>query len=173
MGLNTFAVSTWGWNTGDTVIHKEAISKWGWVDDAPAPPADSFLSPNSMIKPGEFNPTDIRRAFHKLNDILARRYSINTAVVPSTLQTQGEMQIRYGLTVITQCANANDSITLPAAIGNGYCKVVNTTAFDIQVFPDTDDKIDGGAANASITLSAGKIVVFESPDDTNWYSGEF
>lgn len=170
MPLNTQAVATWGFQTGDTVIHKEAIAKWGWVDTSPAPPAKSFLSAESTVRPGEFNPGDIRRAFSKLNDIFARRFSVNSEIVPSGLQTQGEMQIRYGLSVITSINAANDSITLPAAKANGFCKVINTTGLDLQVFPDTDDKIDGAAANTSMTVTAGKIAVFEAVDDTDWYS---
>ena len=170
MPLNTQAVATWGFQTGDTVIHNEAVAKWGWVDNSPAPPEPSFLSAESTVHPGEFNPGDIRRAFSKLNDIFARRFSVNSAIMPSGLQVQGEMQIRYGVSVISSVNAANDSITLPEAKANGFCKVVNATALDLQVFPDTDDKIDGGATDASMTVSAGKIAVFEAVDATDWYS---
>ena len=155
--------------TGDTVIHKEAIAKWGWVDNSPAPPADSKLTMESTIHPGEFTPSDIRRAFTKLNDILGRRYGITKDIVASGDHTQGLQQLYMGVSVIGS-ANTDDSITLPAAVANGYCKVINTTSSDIQAFPDTDDKIDGGSANAAITIPAGEICVFEAVDDENWYT---
>lgn len=171
MPSNCRAIATFGWDTGDTVTHGRAIATYGWgVDSSPAPMAESHLSAESTIMPGEFSPTDIRRAFSKLNDIFARRYSIDASILPSALQTQNAIVIAYGTTLITACANADDAVTLPPAKANGYCKVINATALNVQVFPGTDDAIDGAAADASMTLTAGNVGVFEAVDATDWYS---
>lgn len=173
MNSDSRAICTFGWSTASEIPHTEAISVFGWVDTSPAPQEASGMSPNSLIKPGEQDPMDIRRAFQDLNHILERRYSIHTDILPSSGQGQGEISLHMGVNVISTNVVANDdSATLPPAEANGFCKVINPSAKRVQIFPDTDHKIDNGAANASVTVAAGAVAVFEAIDDENWYRME-
>ena len=169
MASNSNAIATFGWQTGDVATHGLAICLYGWVDDSPLPPEDSRLSPDSMIKEGEFNPTDIRRAFQKLNDILLRRYGVTTTFTASHAGNQGEAQLQMGVTVVDRAFADNDSVTLPPVEANAYVKLINKSGYTLKTYPDTDNAIDEQAVNASVTVVDGEIAVFEGVDDTNWY----
>jgi hypothetical protein len=47
---------------------------------------------------------------------------------------------------------------------------VNTTATNLLIYPNLSDKINGGTANAAVTLAAGSSVTFIAKDATDWYS---
>ena len=57
--------------------------------------------------------------------------------------------------IVATTATAADSVLLPDAVVGREVVVYNDGAAAAAVFPDTGDTIDGGAANASVSLDAG------------------
>lgn len=88
----------------------------------------------------------------------------------STTQTQGQGALAHEINVVETCANANDVRTLPPARPGRTCVVANDGAQTLQVFPASGDSIDGGAADASTTIAAGKRRHFWAKSLSGWIS---
>ncbi len=69
---------------------------------------------------------------------------------------------------VTVCATAGDSVVLPAAAAGLRAIIKNNGATACAVFPATGDTINGGAANASITLVPGDQIIFSAINTTDW-----
>lgn len=69
---------------------------------------------------------------------------------------------------VTVVATAADSVKLLAAAVGIRQIVKNNGSADLAVFPSTGDTIDGGAANASITMTPGTTRIFSAIDSTDW-----
>lgn len=69
---------------------------------------------------------------------------------------------------ITTCATAGDSVKLLAAVAGLVQVVKNNGATAADVFPNTGDTINGGAANTAIRLAVGETIVFTAIDATDW-----
>jgi len=93
-----------------------------------------------------------------------------TGITASTTQTQGQRPLTANQNIIATCANANDAVTLRSARPGDTQYVRNEGAQVLQVFPATDHKIDGGAANASTTIAADASKAFRAIDAESWYS---
>lgn len=65
-------------------------------------------------------------------------------------------------------ATAGDSVKLPGASLGGFMRVKNTGVADLAVFPATGGTINGGSANASITIPVGATKEFNGTSTTNW-----
>lgn len=92
-----------------------------------------------------------------------------TGLTASTTQTQGgalALTARYNN--VTTVANANDAVVLPAAVAGLRITIRNSGANTLQVFPATGGTIDGGSANASVTVLAGVEVIFTATTTTAW-----
>lgn len=83
------------------------------------------------------------------------------------------VQLSAAKSRVSVCATNADSVKLPKASLNagGQMLVINDGAADLAVFPFTGDLIDGGAANASVTLTAGRRAFFWTVVDGSWQSG--
>jgi hypothetical protein len=81
-------------------------------------------------------------------------------------------QLTTGYTNVTTVATAGDSVKLPAAVAGLSATVKNNGAANLAVFPATADTINGGSANASITLVPGAEKTFVAMDSTNWETSE-
>lgn len=92
------------------------------------------------------------------------------AITASTTQTQLEGQLNYRVNHVTVCANANDTVTLIAAVQGEDIYIKNSGAQTLQIFPFTSDKIDGGSVDASVTLAAGASVHYFAVTNTEWLS---
>lgn len=92
------------------------------------------------------------------------------SITASVTQTQGQQPLTRQFNHVSVCANVNDVVTLPAAVARTVCYIFNRGAQTLQVFPASGDAIDGAAANASMTLAAGKSAMFFAVDTTNWYT---
>ena len=97
--------------------------------------------------------------------------SVERSITASTTQTQGQQPLTAIASLVETVANANDVVTLPAAVAGLSCEVVNAGANTLQIFPASGDAIQGGATNASVTLGAGNSVRFRAFDSTDWYIG--
>lgn len=88
-------------------------------------------------------------------------------ITASTTQTQGQSALTADVNEISVCANANDVVTLPAAIAGRSCLVINNGAQTLQVFPASGDDL-GAGVNTSTTIVATSRKLFVAYDGTNW-----
>lgn len=93
--------------------------------------------------------------------------STTAGITASTTQTQGQGALTSEVNEIATCANANDTVTLPAAIVGRRCEVFNNGAMLLKIFPAAGDDL-GLGANTATTLAPGLTVVFRAYDATNW-----
>lgn len=93
-----------------------------------------------------------------------------TGITASTTQAQGQGALTTDQNYVSTCANANDTVTLPAAAVGYQIYIRNNGAQTLQIFPASGDAINGAAVNASITLAAGASITLRTADTTNWYS---
>jgi len=98
------------------------------------------------------------------------RKKATDAITASTTQTQGQGALVSDINIVSVCANANDTVTLPSAASGMTIYIRNNGAQTLQIFPASGDAINGGAADASVTLAAGASVTYRAADSTNWYS---
>jgi len=86
----------------------------------------------------------------------------------STTQTQGQTPISGNLAHVSVVANANDVVTLPAAVAWSVCRVKNTGANVLQVFPASSDAIENESVDASITIAVDDALTLVAIDGTTW-----
>lgn len=87
----------------------------------------------------------------------------------STTQTQvGGLALLSSFNVITTVANANDTVTLPAAAAGKHCVVINKAAANIlKIYPASGDDL-GTGVDTSTTLVAGLTTHYFAIDATTW-----
>lgn len=91
-------------------------------------------------------------------------------ITASTTQSQGQQPLTKGMNQVSVVANVNDVVTLPAAAAGRMVYVVNDGANALQVFPASGHQVDGGAADASVTLAADERGYFGGISATGWRS---
>ncbi len=99
---------------------------------------------------------------------VSRKSSV-TGITASTTQSQGNGALTGDVNVIAVCANINDTVTLETAIAGITIIVINNGAKKLQIFPASGDDL-GNGIDASVTLAAGSVIVFDSFDTTTWVS---
>jgi hypothetical protein len=62
---------------------------------------------------------------------------------------------------VTVCATAADSVKLPAGLVGRKLSVYNAGAASCNVFPQTGESINSGAANAAFAVGTTKSAIFE------------
>ncbi len=90
----------------------------------------------------------------------------------------GATLLTGGINNVTTVASSGDSVLLPPTTASkgvygslgGTVTVINNGASPLAIFPNTGDKINGGAANASITLAVGGIATLSAALANNWYA---
>jgi hypothetical protein len=85
-------------------------------------------------------------------------------------QADATQLAKYYSVVDAATATSADGVKLLTAVANLVMVVVNATTVAVDVFPATSDTIDGGSANAAITMPAGTTRHFVAEDATNWVS---
>jgi ABC-type amino acid transport system permease subunit len=93
-----------------------------------------------------------------------------SGIVASTTQTQAQSPLTAQINEVATVANANDVVTLPAAVAGRAVTIINNGANILQIFPAADDSIDDGAADASTTLAAGSTQIFQAIGAIVWES---
>lgn len=88
-----------------------------------------------------------------------------TAVNPGV---QGDGVLTTDINEIGTCGTQDDAVTLPSAVIGLEITVINNGAQRLEIFPNTSDKIDGGAVNAPVTLAAAANVTFVAWSPTEW-----
>lgn len=89
-------------------------------------------------------------------------------LIASTSQTQGNGALTGDYNNVTTVANANDTVTLPAALSGRYCVVRNAGANVMQVFPASGANL-GQGTNISTTISAGQFSAWVAINTTTWF----
>jgi predicted RecA/RadA family phage recombinase len=75
-----------------------------------------------------------------------------------------------GFCLVTAADDAK-GVKLPAAAAGKVVIIKNSVANkDLLVYPNTDDKINGGSANAALTMADGTAAMFIAYDATDWYT---
>jgi len=96
------------------------------------------------------------------------------AITAGTTQTQaGATALTTGANRVTVSAVNLDGVKLPTAFAGARVLVMNKDAAQtIQIWPNTSDAIDGGAADAvdANSLAAGASREYVAMDATNWYT---
>ena len=68
-------------------------------------------------------------------------------------------------------APCTKGVRLPLAAAGLICIIKNLVGDeDLKVYPGTSDKINGGAANAALTMAGGTSAILIAYDATDWYS---
>ncbi len=70
--------------------------------------------------------------------------------------------------VVSTCATAADSVKLPAAASSREITVHNQGAAALAVFPGSGDTINGGSADASVTVPVNGMAVFRGLSSSAW-----
>ena len=96
-------------------------------------------------------------------------YDVNAGVTASTTQTQGQGPLTADVNEVATVANANDTVTLPAAVAGLRIVVINNGANTLRIFPALGDNL-GAGVNTATTLASGSNVVYQAYDATNWES---
>ncbi|OGM06194.1 hypothetical protein A2125_00930 [Candidatus Woesebacteria bacterium GWB1_43_5] len=93
--------------------------------------------------------------------------SVTATITASTTQTQGNGPLTTNINEVSVVANANDTVTLPAAAAGLCVKIANNGANVLQIFPASGDDL-GAGVNTSDTLIATTNVEFCAYDNINW-----
>ena len=94
-------------------------------------------------------------------------YSTTVGITASVTQTQGQQPLTTHTNEISTCANANDTVTLPAAVAGVEVVVINNGANTLRVFPASGDDL-GQGVNTQTTIAASNTTRFSAYDTTNW-----
>lgn len=96
------------------------------------------------------------------------RHTVVSGLTASTTQTQGQQPLTKDVNEISVCANANDTVTLPAATAySRTITIINNGANTLQIFPASGDNL-GAGVNTATTLASGSNVQFVNYDTVNW-----
>jgi hypothetical protein len=95
--------------------------------------------------------------------------SISATVSAAGSDQSGATELADVYNIVTT-VGSGAGVKLPTAQASLTYTVVNTTATNLLVYPNVSDKINGGTANAAVTVSAGSSATFIAKDATDWYS---
>jgi hypothetical protein len=98
----------------------------------------------------------------------ALKYGI-TAAVSTAGSVQGDATaLTETINVITTVGGAAQGVILPTAAAGLHAVVSNTTATNCKLYPASSDTINGGSANAAVTLPAYTTWTMTAKDATDW-----
>ncbi len=78
------------------------------------------------------------------------------------------LALSKNLNIVTTCATAGDSVTLPSAVVGLRITIVNLGAAALAVFPYTSDSINDAAADASVTIQPEATITFNCYTTVLW-----
>lgn len=92
-----------------------------------------------------------------------------SASVATAGSTQGDATaLSETFNVIATNAASTQGVKLPAAVAGLHIVVANTTSSDCKLYPNSSDTINGGSADASVTLPANTTFTLTCKDATDW-----
>lgn len=97
-----------------------------------------------------------------------RRWPV--AQIAATGSAQGDgATLSEGINVVTS-ADGTKAVVLPAAAAGQVVIAINTIGADLPMFPASGDKINGGSADASITVGSSTSAIVVCEDGVDWWS---
>ena len=126
------------------------------ADDVPTAGTSNYLGIGSGTITGDVSTKQI-----------TFRRKTTAGITASTTQTQGNGALTSDVNQISVCANANDTVTLPAALAGLEVIVINSGANTLQVFPASGDNL-GFGVNTATTQIPGRSSRYTAYDTTNW-----
>jgi hypothetical protein len=96
------------------------------------------------------------------------RKTVVSGITASTTQTQGQVPLTADVNQVSTVANANDTVTFPAA--QAYSRtiiIINNGANVLQIFPASGDDL-GAGVDTAVTLAAGSSAKYTNYDATTW-----
>lgn len=96
------------------------------------------------------------------------RRSAVAGITASTTQTQGNGALTNDINEVSTVANANDTVTLMAALAGRSVLVINNGANTLRVFPSASNNL-GAGVNTATTIAAGSKKLFVSYANSIWY----
>ena len=99
----------------------------------------------------------------------AETFSTAASVTAGT-NAQGQGALTNDYNVITTASSNPSGVTLPTATTGRRIVIVNKGANSVNIYPATGGSIDALAANASIALTVGGVMIFNASSTTQWYS---
>lgn len=101
--------------------------------------------------------------------LTAGPYSVTTGLTAKAGGGQsGATALTGSINKVTTCATGGDSSLLPFATVGKRVSVRNGGAASMNVFPQTGESINEGAANAAFAVAAAKTAIFECVAATLW-----
>ena len=91
------------------------------------------------------------------------------ALVTAAGTTQGGATALTKTVSIVTTATADQGVVLPTAAAGISATIVNTTAVNIKIYPNTSDVIDGGTVNVAVNLAPYSSVQLVAQDAIDWF----
>jgi hypothetical protein len=91
-----------------------------------------------------------------------------TATVTAAGTTQADATVLTKTYNVITTATSNQGVKLPTAQAGSVYTVVNATAVNVKIYPNTSGTINGGSANVSINVPSGASIKFIGTSTTNW-----
>jgi len=97
--------------------------------------------------------------------------SVKTAAVAAAGSDNTDAEnITNGFTLVS-AANGTKGVKLPTAVAGDMCIVKNNANAILKVYPNTDDKINGGVATTgALSMAAYTDCILVAYDATDWYT---
>lgn len=90
------------------------------------------------------------------------------SITAGTTQTQAGATEATGATNIVTTGNANDGVILTARNPGDTVNIINVSAVALKVYPPSGAAINGGSANAAVTVKANATATFVCASSTVW-----
>jgi hypothetical protein len=91
-----------------------------------------------------------------------------TATVTAAGTTQAAATVLTKTYNVITTATSNQGVKLPTAQAGSVYTVVNATAVNVKIYPNTSGTINAGSANVSINVPSGASIKFIGTSTTNW-----
>jgi len=153
--IPVFRISSQGGGVGDYAMLKLLNGAGTAADIYKLSHASSL--PHGLVIDNTSGPTLVNSSsggFRMGNDTLLQE-DVNSGLTASTTQTQGQGALTAQINEVSTVANANDTVTMPAAAAGLCIKIINNGANTLQIFPASGDQFSGSAVDAAITLASG------------------
>jgi hypothetical protein len=94
--------------------------------------------------------------------------SVAASVTAAGTTQGGATALTKAVNIVTT-ATANQGVLLPTAAAGVSVTIVNTTAVNIKIYPNTSDVIDEGTVNVAVNLAPYSSVQLVAQDTQDWY----
>jgi len=98
--------------------------------------------------------------------------NISTQTLAAAGSAQGDAGTITGQLVFVTGADATKGVILPTVTNGKFIIVVNTANAILKIYPASGEKIQGGTANANISLAAYSVFLCGYKASGDWYGTE-